>query len=439
MRVIADLHVHSKYARATSPRCDIPGLAEGAKAKGIGLIATGDFTHPAYFNEIKRDLKEGGDGSGTRQDAGTGSGSGMGRDRTVMAGPGIYDHRGTSFILSTEVGVSFELKGKNRRMHHILLAPSLEVVAQINDRLSKHGDLGADGRPMLSISSAALAEELFAISKDIMVIPAHAWTPWFSIFGSKGGVDSVEEAFEDQAKNIHALETGLSSDPGMNWMLSALDRFTLISNSDAHSLEKLGREANVFDLPVLSYKSVTDVIKTRKGFVKTYEFYPEEGKYHYDGHRDCKVVLSPWESKSRKDICPVCRKKVTVGVLHRVSDLADRKEGFKPQGAVPYQHIVPLITVVSKAIKKPETSVLVKEECSKLTRYFGSEFAVYEAGEDRIRLATSTAIADALMKVNSGDMRWVPGHDGEFGQLILDDIVKGKNAVDRSQKSLADF
>ncbi|MFH0737620.1 MAG: endonuclease Q family protein [Candidatus Micrarchaeota archaeon] len=413
MRIIADLHVHSKYARATSPRCDISGLSEGAKTKGISLIATGDFTHPAYFNEIKRDLAEG-DG-------------------------GIYAHNGIGFILSTEVAVSFEFKGKNRRMHHVILAPSLDVAGQINDRLSRYGDLKADGRPMLGISSVNLATELFSISKDIMLIPAHAWTPWFSIFGSRGGVDSVEEAFEDQAKNIHALETGLSSDPSMNHMVSALDRYTLLSNSDAHSLEKLGREANVFELGSLTYKSLTDAIKTRKGFVKTYEFYPEEGKYHYDGHRDCGIILSPSESKSRKDICPACRKKLTVGVLHRVSDLADRKLGFKPDGAVPFQHIVPLITVISKALKKPETSVAVAEEYSRLVKYFGNEFAVYEAPEAQLRLGTSPAIADALIKVNGGHVRWIPGYDGVFGQLILDDSQPGRGALDRSQKSLSDF
>lgn len=413
MRIIADLHVHSKYARATSPRCDIPGLSEGAKLKGIDVIATGDFTHPSYFQELRRDLK---------QDEG-----------------GLYPYDGVRFILSTELNVSFELGGKNRRMHHVLLAPSLEVAAQMNDRIGRYGDLKEDGRPTLKISSAALAEEMFSISEDIMIIPAHVWTPWFSLFGSRSGVDSVEEAFEDQAKNIHALETGLSSDPAMNWQVSSLDRYTLVSNSDAHSLQKLGREANVLELETLSYRSLTDSIKTRKGFLKTYEFYPEEGKYHYDGHRKCEVVLSPYESRSKGDICPVCRRKLTVGVLHRVADLADRNPGFTPEGSVPFQHIVPLPTVIAKALRKSETSMVVSEEYSKLIRYFGNEFAVYEASEDQLRLATSHPIADALAKVNSGKVRWIPGHDGVFGQLILDDSKAVKSAVDRSQRSLSDF
>ncbi len=412
MRIIADLHVHSKYARATSPKCDIAGLSEGAKIKGINLIATGDFTHPSYFEEIKRELKE--------------------------ENQGIFNHKTTKFILSTELSVIFEMKGRTKKMHHVILAPSLEMAAQIIDRISKYGDLKADGRPTLMLSSAALADELFSISKEIMIIPAHVWTPWFSLFGSKSGVDSVEEAFEEHSSRIHALETGLSSDPAMNWMLSSLDRFTLVSNSDAHSLGKLGREANVFELEELTYRSLTDAIKTRKGFVKTYEFYPEEGKYHYDGHRRCNVLMSPWESKSRKDICPVCRRKLTIGVLHRIVDLADRDKDFRPPGALPFQHIVPLTTVISKTLKKSETSSAVLDEYSKLIRYFGNEFAVFEAAPEQIQLATSDGVARSLAKVKEGKVRWVPGYDGVFGELVLDNSSR-KNTVDKNQKSLTDF
>ena len=378
MRIVADLHVHSKYARATSSRCDIPGLCEGAKVKGIDVMASGDFTHPAYFTEIRRDLGPAEDGSG------------------------LYSYCGVKFILSCEISLIYTGKLGPKRMHHLVLAPSLDVTAQINDELGKRGNLKSDGRPILGLSSPEFAEILFSISKDISIIPAHVWTPWFSIFGSKSGVDSVEQAFEDKADKIFALETGLSSDPSMNWMLSSLDRYSLVSNSDAHSPEKLGREANVLDIPEPSYRSIMEAIKTREGFVKTYEFYPEEGKYHYDGHRDCKVLLSPWESKEKKDVCPVCRKKVTVGVLHRVADLADRKFGFKPEDAVPFQHIVPLSTVISKAIRKPETSVRVAEEYDKIIRFFGTEFAVYESDEARIRQGATKEIADALIKVKSG-------------------------------------
>ncbi len=411
MRVVADLHVHSKYARATSQNNDIKGLSEGAKVKGIGLIATGDFTHPAYFEEIKAQLEE--------ED-------------------GLFSYNGMRFILSTELSVIFKKDGEAKKMHHLVLCPSLDMAAQMIDRLSRHGDLKADGRPMLMMSSAALADELFSISKELMIIPAHAWTPWFAIFGSKSGVDTVEEAFEEHSRHIHALETGLSSDPAMNWMLSSLDRYSLVSNSDAHSLGKLGREANVFELKELTYRSLMDSIKTRKGFVKTYEFYPEEGKYHYDGHRKCNVIMSPWEAKSRNNICPVCRRKLTIGVLHRVADLADRKAGFRPENAVPFEYIVPLSTVISKTIKKGENTMAVAEEYQKLIRYFGSEFAVFEAGNDQLKLATSPNIAESIIRVKEGRIRWVPGYDGVFGNLILDDTVT-RTAVDRRQKSLGDF
>ncbi len=411
MRVVADLHVHSKYARATSQNNDIRGLSEGAKVKGIGLMATGDFTHPAYFEELKAQLEE--------ED-------------------GLFSFNGMRFILSTELSVIFRRGEATKKMHHIVLCPSLDMVAQMIDQLSRHGDLEADGRPMLMMSSAALADELFSISKEIMIIPAHAWTPWFAIFGSKSGVDTVEEAFEEHSRHIHALETGLSSDPAMNWMLSSLDRYTLVSNSDAHSLGKLGREANVFELDKLTYRSLTESIRTRKGFVKTYEFYPEEGKYHYDGHRKCGVVMSPWEAKSRGNICPVCRRKLTIGVLHRVADLADRKPGFKPENAVPFDYIVPLVTVISKTIKKGENTMAVAEEYQKLIRYFGSEFAVFEAANDQLKLATSPEIAQSIIRVKEGRIRWMPGYDGVFGNLILDD-TKSKAAVDRKQKSLGDF
>lgn len=420
MRIIADLHVHSKYARATSPTFDLDGIASGAKIKGIDVVATGDFTHPKYFEEIKVTLRDWGDGCG------------------------LANYAGVRFILSTEVSVIYELNGKTKKIHNVILAPNLEIAEQINERTRKFGDIGVDGRPMLHISSAGLVEELMQISRDIAIIPAHVWTPWFSVFGSSSGVDSIAEAFEDKADKIFALETGLSSDPLMNWMISALDKYTLVSNSDAHSKQKLGREANVFEFGEpheVTYDALINAIKTRKGFVKTYEFYPEEGKYHYDGHRDCKINFPPWESARLKNICPVCRKRLTVGVLHRVADLADRKLGFKPENAIPFQHIVPLPTVISKALKKGETAKAVREEYDKLIRYFGNEFAVYEAKDEQLRLATSSEVAGAIMRVNKGEVRWIPGHDGVFGELVLDAEPKGKKegAVDKKQTNLTEF
>lgn len=416
MRVVADFHVHSKYARATSPTFDLNGISAGAKVKGIDVVATGDFTHPQYFKEINGTLKDWTDG--------------------------LASYSGVRFILSSEVNISFELNGRNKRMHQVLLAPDLEIAAQINERISKYGGLGTDGRPQLRISAAGLVEEIMAISGRIAIIPAHIWTPHFSLFGSNSGVNSIEEAFGDKSEKIFALETGLSSDPSMNWMVSALDRYSLVSNSDAHSQGKLGREANVFDLSErdVTYDGLMNAIRTRKGFMKTYEFYPEEGKYHQDGHRECKVNLTPWEAEEYKNTCPVCRKKLTIGVLHRVADLADRKLGFKPENAVPFQHTVPLQTLISKALKKGEIAKDVLYEYDKLVRYFGSEFAVYEAREEQIRLATTTEIANAIVRVNKGDVSWIPGHDGVFGELVLDGqkAVK-KGAKNRKQSSLVDF
>ncbi len=415
MRIVADLHVHSKYARATSPNNDLDGLARGAKLKGIDVIATGDFTHPAYFNEIKMML--------------------AGKDE----GTGLYPHGGVRFILSTEISLIYSSKLGSKRMHHLVLAPSLDVAAQINDELGKRGNLSSDGRPILGLSSPEFADVLFGISPDVMIIPAHAWTPWFSVFGSMSGVDTMEEAFESNAKRIFAFESGLSSDPAMNWMLSRLDKYSIVSNSDAHSLDKLGREANVFELKEPSYAAIRDAIKTRNGFVKTYEFYPEEGKYHYDGHRDCNVRWSPSETKSHNGICTVCRKPVTVGVLNRVEALADRKPGFRPEGAVPFQYIVPLRTVISKVLGKGEATNAVALEHDRMVRYFGSEFAVFESDENRIRLAATPEIADAVMKVKNGDVRWLPGYDGVFGELVLDDKDITKGVSDKKQTSLGDF
>jgi len=790
MRIIADLHVHSKYALATSRNNDLDGLARGAVAKGIGVMATGDFTHPAYFNEIRAKL-DGKDG-----------------------GSGLYAHGGVRFILSTEISLIYGARrgapGTQHgtpdtghgtlRMHHVVLAPSLEVAGQINDALGKRGNLASDGRPILGLSSPEFADVLFSLSPDIMIIPAHAWTPWFSVFGSMSGVNTIEQAFEDRARDIFAIETGLScyddeteiltengwkrapdvgsedmvctlnqkkgrieyqkavrtfkyryngkmyrlktkradlcvtpnhnlyyrpcdfrnrkpyglaearflfgkskifkkdgkwmgkrpkyftlpavdvrhgsrfysgfrrkpakriliepwlrffgfwiaegwvsggeegdynvcvsnnkkelldemrailesfgysvyqgkniirardfqlfhylkqfgkasgkfippeikslspdlltrmfdyyvkgdghrygrngkglsattiskrlrddlqelalklgmsayyklhnpkgtpfsspsqkkqyyqsadswliffvrknehivmpstikkydyierwedynghvycvevpnhviyirrngiplwcgnSDPAMNWTISKLDRYSLVSNSDAHSLDNLGREANVFDLNEASYRAIRDAIRTRKGFVKTYEFYPEEGKYHYDGHRDCGVRWSPWETKSHGGVCTVCRKPVTVGVLNRVAALADRKSGFRPEGAVPFQYVVPLRTVISKTIGKGERTGAVFGEYDRLVRYFGSEFAVFEADDARIRLATTTEIANAVIKAKNGNVRWLPGYDGVFGELILDEKMVPKEAADKKQTSLGDF
>lgn len=409
MRIIADLHLHSKYSRATSGNSDLEGLSEWAQTKGIGLLGSADFTHPKWLGELKRKLRDGGEG--------------------------VFSYKNTKFILTTEVSNIFYRNNVNKKVHNILFAPSLEVVEQICEGLKRFGKLEEDGRPMLNMDIIEMMEILHGISREIYVVPAHCWTPWFGVFGSKSGFDSLEEAFGKYAKDIFALETGLSSDPSMNWMLSALDRITLISNSDCHSPQKLGREANVFELEKLSYSAVIDAIKTRKGFVKTYEFYPEEGKYHWDGHRECKVRMVPQDAIKMGDVCPVCKKKMTIGVLHRVELLADRKEGFVPPHSVPFTRLIPLMEIIASVRDAGVGTKGVQEEYFKIVNYFGNEFAALEAPEENLILASDKVLANAIVKAREGKVYWKPGYDGEFGEMRWE---KPKEDP-KSQKSLMDF
>ncbi|MBN2477747.1 DNA helicase UvrD [Candidatus Micrarchaeota archaeon] len=409
MRIIADLHIHSRYARATSKNSDLEGLSEWAKIKGISLLATGDFTHPEWFGYLRNNLED--------------------------LGNGIYKYRDIHYVIGGEISLIYERDGKTKKMHVVLLCPSFETAEQISELLGKFGNLSEDGRPTLKMDPMELIDAVDSVSKDIFVILAHIWTPWFSVFGSKSGVDSIEEAFGEKSERIGALETGLSSDTKMNWMVSRIDKYALVSNSDAHSPQKLGREANLLELEKLNYMNLAEAIKNKKGIVKTYEFYPEEGKYHYDGHRNCGVVMSPEEAEKNKNICPVCRRKLTIGVMHRVYDLADREYSYTPGGAPGFQYIVPLSKVISKALKVGETSQRVNEEYFRLIRYFGNEFSVYEADEEKLRLACSPEIADSIIRVNKGNIYWNPGYDGVFGDFSFE-----KKAEDRkNQKSLLDF
>ncbi|RLB03830.1 MAG: DNA helicase UvrD, partial [Deltaproteobacteria bacterium] len=342
---IADLHVHSRYSRATSRDMDLETLARWGRWKGIQLLATGDFTHPLYFAEIKAKLEP--------------------------AGEGIYHlkegERWTKFILVTEVSNIFNQGGKGRRIHTLIFAPSIEVVEKINQTLRRLGKLGADGRPTFTFPVKDLVKMILDISENCLLVPAHAWTPWFSVFGANSGFDSLEECFEEEVKNIHAIETGLSSDPQMNWRLSALDGITLISNSDAHSPNKIGREANAFACP-LQYYEITRVIKEKDplGLLFTIEFFPEEGKYHYDGHRNCNILFSPKETKKHNYTCPVCGRRLTVGVMHRVEELADREEGFVPPKAIPAIHLIPLEEIIAEALGTGAATKGVEREYMRL-------------------------------------------------------------------------
>ncbi|MFH1229622.1 MAG: endonuclease Q family protein, partial [Candidatus Aenigmatarchaeota archaeon] len=354
-KFFADLHIHSRYSRATSRDITLENLEKQSKLKGLNMIGTGDFTHPVWFDELKRNLIE--------------------KD-------GLYHYKDKDFffLLQAEVANIYEQGGKSRKVHNVLFAPSMDVVSQINDFLKRYANLSSDGRPMLSIGCAEMTERLMSISKDIAVVPAHAWTPWFGVLGSKSGFDSIEECFGDQTKNIFAIETGLSSDPLMNWTLSSLDKFALLSNSDSHSANtiRLGREFNAFDLEKPSYLDLIGAIKSKdkKRFLFTCEVPPAFGKYHLDGHRNCQVFLEPKESLKYNNICPTCGKELTIGVLHRVEELSDRPEGFVPQSAIPYKYLIPLAELLAAVYNTQNFSKKVWEESSKLIGEFGSELNV---------------------------------------------------------------
>ena len=395
MKFIADLHIHSKYSRATSKDMDLEGLARWAKLKGIDLLAAGDFTHPFWFAELKKKLKP--------------------------AEDGLFEYNGVCFILSVEISSIYSKGGRVRKIHNLIYAPSFEVVEQLNRQLGKIGNLTSDGRPILGLDSEKLAEIVFNVSKYCVIVPAHAWTPWFSIFGSKSGFDSIEECFGKYSKHIFAIETGLSSDPAMNWRLSKLDNISLISCSDAHSPAKLGREVCVFDTE-LDYNSIFSAIRHRdkKKFLYTVEFFPEEGKYHFDGHRNCQVRWSSEETKKHNGVCSVCGKPVTVGVMHRVDDLADRKQGFRPENAVPFRNLVPLQEIIAEATGKGVATKSVQDIYLKAVQKFGSEFNILlDVPETDLQQGLELKIADAIMRVRQGQVNIAPGYDGEFGTIKI--------------------
>jgi len=418
MRIIADFHLHSKHSRATSPDMEVESLVKWGKIKGINLIGTGDFTHPAYFYELKTKLEP--------------------------TGAGLFKLKNSDspiqFILTVEVSNVYSQNSRLRKIHNILFAPSFELVEKLNAKLSKFGKLASDGRPTFGFSSKDLAKMVLDVSPDFFIVPAHAWTPWFSIFGSNSGFDSIEECFGEYAKYIFAIETGLSSDPLMNWRWSALDKITLISNSDAHSPSKLGREANIFDCK-LDYFEIRDILKNRdtKKFLYTVEFFPEEGKYHYDGHRDCGILFSPEESKKQNNLCPVCHKKLTIGVMNRVDSLADRATGYLPDHAIPYKNMIPLIEIIGSVFNQGVESKAVEKEYFRLIEAFGSEFNILLdiSIEDFAKVA-SPKVAEGLKKVREGKVKITPGYDGVYGKISLfeEDIEKAADVKPTDQLGL---
>ena len=404
MEFIADFHIHSKYSRATSRDMDVKHLAEWAKLKGITLMGTGDFTHHLWLEELKSNVED--------------------------LGNGLFKYQDIYFILTSEISSIYSKKGKTYRIHNMVFSPSFKTTDKINYRLAQCGNLASDGRPILGLDAAELARIIFDIDENCMIVPGHIWTPWFSLFGSMSGFDKIEDCFEDQTPKIFALETGLSSDPAMNWRLSALDKFTLISNSDSHSPSKIGREANVFDCD-LDYKTIREVLKTKdkKRFLYTIEFFPEEGKYHFDGHRLCGVRFSPEETKKYNGRCSKCGKPVTVGVMNRVAQLADRPLGYEPSAAIGYKNLIPFNEIIAEAKGVAVTSVMVEREYRSLVAKFGTEFDILlKATEQDLHKGLPARVAEGVLRVRQSKVNIKPGFDGEYGAIsIFDEGDKKEN------------
>ncbi len=411
MQFAADFHLHSKYSRATSKDMDLDNLDKWAKIKGIKVLGTGDFTHPEWLKLLKEKLEP--------------------------AESGIFKIKkqaeGTRFVLTGEISCIYSKKNRVRKVHIVVFAPSFEVVEKINAQLSWVGNLKSDGRPILGLDAKELAKIVLNSSEDCLVIPAHLMTPWFSVFGSKSGFDSIEECFENYSKYIYAGETGLSADPGMLWRMPDGRRISLISNSDAHSPAKLGREANVFDTE-LDYKSIVEAIKTKnpQKFLYTIEFFPEEGKYHFDGHRNCGVRIAPKETKKYGGICPVCGKPLTIGVLNRVEELSDKEEGFVPEEAIPFKSLIPLEEIIANAVSRNTGTKEVVKEYKNLIAELGSEFKVLlEATKESLKNLTLPEIAEGILKARRGEVLKEPGYDGVYGKIK---IFSGEEQIKKISK-----
>lgn len=530
MQIIADLQLHSRFSRAVSPQMTIPNIAAWAGRKGIGLVATGDWTHPLWMREIKENLEEVGNGLLRLKSSAQGPEVGMplsravkvqtsnspsslnsqGRDGTskVHASPGLSDS--PLFLLATEVSCIYSQGGKVRRVHTLIWVPTLASADAINKEMTRRGcNLMSDGRPIIGLTSIQVAELVLTIEPKALIIPAHAWTPWFSVYGSLGGFDSIDEAFGPYAKHIYAVETGLSSNPSMNWRIKELDNRSIVSFSDAHSGPKLGREATVFEVGELSYDAIYCAIKqtpaevgtpisraaslanknfdpsseklvsksskiripksedgqnfvgsTQPSIAYTIEFYPEEGKYHYTGHRACNIRLSPQESKAKGSTCPVCGKPLTQGVMQRVEELASRSEeelklasmrqrinaseaevtvtkskAFPNRPA--FVMLVPLQEIIAESVGSPVASPKVQTPYFRLTEALGGEFNVLlVAGREDIAKIAGERVAAGVEKVRTGDLVIDPGYDGVFGVVKLWGEGEEKPLVDASREQL---
>ncbi len=406
--MIADLHIHSKYSRATSKTCVPEHLDLWARKKGIELLGTGDFTHPAWREELREKLKPAEDGLYILRE-------------TERIQAETVGGRTPRFVVSGEISSIYKKNEKVRKVHNVILLPGLEEAESLAKKLEAVGNIHSDGRPILGLDCHDLLEMTLETCPEAVFIPAHIWTPHFSLFGAFSGFDTIEECFEDLTPHIHALETGLSSDPAMNWQLSALDRYTLVSNSDAHSPAKLGRETNLLDIP-FSYHDLARALTEGKnaGFRGTIEFFPEEGKYHYDGHRNCHLCLKPAETVKFGGRCPVCGKKITIGVQHRVEELADREMGFRPEGALPFESLAPLPEVIAASTGLSAASKKVDQQYEALLQQIGPEFVILrEAPLEEIRHYAGPCVAEGIRRLRAGEVERIPGYDGEYGVIKL--------------------
>ena len=416
----ADLHIHSRFSRATSRDCDLPHLDWWARRKGIGLLGTGDFTHPAWRAELREQLLPAGEGVYTL--------------REDLRLPDTTPGEAPRFVITGEISCIYKRHGRTRKVHNLILLPSLEAAEELSKRLEAIGNIRSDGRPILGLDSRDLLELTLETCPEAEFIPAHIWTPHFALFGAFSGFDTMEECFADLTGHIHAVETGLSSDPPMNWRLSALDHLTLVSHSDAHSPAKLGREADLLDTG-RTYPELVRSIRTGEGFWGTVEFFPEEGKYHLDGHRNCGVCLTPLETIERGGLCPVCGKKLTIGVEHRVEELADRPAGLRPEGAKPFESLAPLPEVIAASTGASPASKKTLALYEDMLAALGSEFSILrEVPLEELRQTAGPCVAEGVRRLRSGQVERRPGFDGEYGVISL--LTPGEIARFSGQISL---
>ena len=420
MKFVSDLHIHSKFSRATSRDMTLDTLVYWAKIKGISLLGTGDFTHPEWLFLCKEKLEP--------------LGNGFFRLKQILPSENEYlskisvKREDVSFVLTAEISFIYSKMGKVRKIHLLLLAPDFETVEKINAKLTGIGNLSSDGRPILGMDVKDFVKMVADHAPGSVVIPAHIWTPRFSLFGANSGFDTIEECFEEMTPFIFALETGLSSDPSMNWRLSKLDKYTLVSNSDAHSPSKIGREGNVFNID-FNFSSLIEAIKRKDParFLNTVEFFPQEGKYHFDGHRKCNVVFSPQETIRRDFICPECGKKLTIGVMHRVEELSDQDpEGKFPQ-RIPFRNLIPLNEIIGQAVEKSSDCRSVWDVYFRFINAFKDEQTILcDVPIPELQRISPERVGLGIERMRKGQVNILPGHDGCFGKISLfdDDLEK---------------